>query len=236
MTINAIDASQRTAARIAGLAYLVAMATAVLGFSIRGGLIVSGNAAATAEAILASESLFRIGILSDVLTFVIDVVLITALYVVLRTVNRNLALAAAFWRLMETAVLVVATLNGLAVLRILGTTEIPGALEQEALHAMARLTLNATGDGYKVGFVFLGLGSALFSWLWLKSRYVPRMLAILGIFSSLLLAACNFAFIVSPGVQKTVGLAYMAPMGLFEVSMGFWLLFRGLRPQASATA
>src|SRR5688572_17052905 len=84
MTIDAIDASQRTAARIAGLAYLVAMATAVVGFSIRGGLIVSGNAAATAEAILASESLFRIGILSDVLTFVIDVVLITALYVVLR--------------------------------------------------------------------------------------------------------------------------------------------------------
>ena len=236
MTIEGIDASQRTAAQVVGFAYLLAMATAVLGFSIRGGLIVPGDAGATAEAILASESLFRTGILSDVLTFVIDIVLITALYVVLRPVNRHLALAAAFWRLMETAVLLVATLNGLAVLRFLGTAEIPGAFEQEALQAMARLTLNATGDGYKVGFVFLGLGSALFGWLWLKSRYVPRALAILGIFSSLLLATCNLAFIVSPGIQKAVGLAYMAPMGVFEVGMGFWLLFRGLRPKASATA
>lgn len=230
MTIDEVDASQRTAARVVGFTYLLAMATAVLGFSIRGELIVPGDAAETASNIMASEWLFRIGIASDLVTYVTDIVLITAIYVVLRPVNENLALLATFWRLMETAVLIVATLNGFAILRALSGAEFLNAFDAEGLQALARLSLNAYGDGYKVGFVFLGLGSALFSYLWLKSRYVPRALALLGIFSSLLLAACNFAFIVAPGLLKVVGPGYMAPMGVFEIGMGFWLLLRGLRP------
>ena len=232
MPRNDIDATQRTAARAVGLCYLAAMATAVAGFSIRGGMIVPGDGAATAANILASETLFRVGVLADVLTFAIDIALIAALYAVLRPVQRELAMLATGWRLMETAVLLVATLNGFAVLRILAGTELAGVYEPAMLHAQARAALNAYGDGYRVGFTFLGLGSALFGLLWLKSRYVPRALAWLGILSSLLLAACNLAAIVWPGVARAVGLAYLLPMGIFEVGMGLWLLFRGLPAQA----
>ncbi len=235
MATTDIEASQRTAARVVGICYLVAMATAVLGFAIRGAMIVPGDGAATAASILASETLFRIGILSDVFTFIVDIVLIAALYVVLQPVNRDFAMLAAFWRLMETALLLVATLNGFAVLRILTGTELDGVVEAEMLHAQARMTLNAYGDGYRVGFAFLGLGSALFSYLWLKSRYVPRSLAWLGVVSSLLLAACNLAAIVWPGVARATGLAYMMPLGVFEIGMGLWLLFRGLKPPVVAT-
>jgi hypothetical protein len=230
MTASGIDTSQRTAARVVGFTYLFAMATAVLSFWIRGSLIVAGNAAETARNIMASESLFRMGIASDLMTFVADIVLITALYVVLRPVNRNLALLATFWRLMETAVLVVVTLNGFDVLRVLSGAEYLGAFEADRLQALARLSLGAYGTGYNVGFVFLGLGSAVFAWLWFQSNYIPRALAALGVFSSLLLAAANFAFILSPGLSRAVGMGYMAPMGIFEVAMGFWLLFRPLKP------
>jgi hypothetical protein len=236
MTIDAIDASQRTAARVVGLAYLIAMATAVLGFAIRGLLMVPGNAAQTARLIADSAGLFRLSLLSDLATYITDIVLITALYVVFRPVDRNVALVAVFWRLMETAVLTVATLNGFAILRALSGADFLAAFEVEALQAMTRLSLQAYGDAYRVGFVFLGLGSALFSWLWLRSRYVPRALAFLGIFSSLLLAACNLAFMLAPGLPAIVGPAYMAPMGVFEVGMGFWLLFRGLRSPVVAVA
>lgn len=232
MTRPGIDATQRIAARAAGACYLLAMATAVAGFSIRSGMIVPGDGAATAANILASETLFRVGVLADVLTFVVDIVLIAALYAVLRPVQRELAMLATGWRLMETAVLLVATLNGFAVLRILAGNELAGAFGPEMLHAQARAALNAYGDGYRIGFTFLGLGSALFSLLWLKARYVPRALAWLGLLSSLLLAACNLAAIVWPGVARTIGLVYMAPMGIFEVGMGLWLLVYGLPSQA----
>jgi len=226
----AIDESQRKAARVVGFSYLFAMVTAIFGFYVRGHVIVPGNAAETARNIMASELLFRAGIASDVITFVTDIALITALYVVLRPVNRNLALLAAFWRLMETAVLVVVTLNGFDVLRVLSGADYLGVFEADRLHALARLSLGAYFAGYSVGFVFLGLGSAVFSYLWLKSSYIPRALAVLGVFSSLLLAACNFAFILLPSLAKTVGPIYMAPMGVFEVTMGLWLLLKRLGP------
>lgn len=230
MTIGTIDESQRSAARVVGITYLLAMVSAVLGFYIRGDLIVSGSAAETAHNIVASERLFRIGIASDVVTFVTDIVLITALYVVLKPVHRNLALLATLWRLMETAVLLVVTLNGFDVLRLLSGADYLRVFEADRLQALARLSLDAYGAGYHVGFVFLGLGSALFSYLWFKSKYIPGALAALGVFSSLLLATCNFAFIIFPGLEKTISMGYMAPMGVFEITMGFWLLLKGLGP------
>jgi hypothetical protein len=231
MTTSAIDESQRKAARAVGFTYLLAMVTAIFGFYARAHVIVPGNAAETARNIMASELLFRAGIASDVITFVTDIVLITALFVVLRPVNRSLALLATFWRLMETAVLVVVTLNGFDVLRFLSGADYLGAFEADRLQVLARLSLGAYVAGYYVGFVFLGLGSAVFSYLWFKSGYIPRALAALGVFSSLLLAACNFAFILSPSLAKMVGPGYMAPMGVFEVTMGFWLLLKGLTPR-----
>ena len=98
-------ASQSWAARLAGLLYLVAMATGLFAeFYVRfpSRLIVDGDTAKTAANILANEQLYRIGIANNILTFTIDVVLIWALYVLLRPVNRNLALLGVFFRIVET--------------------------------------------------------------------------------------------------------------------------------------
>jgi hypothetical protein len=79
-----------------------------------------------------------------------------------------------------------------------------------------------------VGFILLGLGSTVFAYLLLKSRYVPKALAAWGIFSSLLLAVGTLAIMVFPGLGA-VGLAYMMPMGIYEVGPGLWLLIKGIR-------
>lgn len=77
--------------------------------------------------------------------------------------------------------------------------------------------------------MFLGLGSTVFCYLWFKSKYIPRALAALGVFGGLMMAAGSFAIIIFPKLAKIVGLAYMMPLGVFEVTIGFWLLIRGLR-------
>jgi len=232
----AINSTQRRAARVVGLCYLLAMVTAVFGFTARGKLVVVDSALETARNIMASEQLFRLATASDLLTFVIDIVLITSIYVVLRPVDRYLTLVALLWRVIETALLAVVTLNSLDVLRYLGGAEYLRVFEVERLHALARFSISAIGGGYYFGFVFLGLGSALFSYLWWRSGYVPKALAALGVFASLLLAACNFGFVVYPGLAKLVGPYYMGPMGLFEVAMGFWLLFAELRSPLDSPA
>src|SRR3954469_2692272 len=106
--------SQSKAARLAGILYLIAMATGLFAeFYVRfpSTLIVSGDAAKTASNIIANERLFRIGIANNIITFAIDVILIWALYVLLKPVNGNLALLAVLFRLVETTIACVAIIN-----------------------------------------------------------------------------------------------------------------------------
>ncbi len=234
MTIT-IDASQRKAARVVGLTYLFALIPANFAeFYVPGQLIDYGNVADTARNIMAHERLFRLGIASNLIVFAVDVVLITALYVVLKPVNRSLCLLATFWRLVETASLVVVTLDDFDVLRILSGAEYLRAFEPDRLHALARLSIGAHGAGYLVGLLFFGLGSTVFCYVWFKSNFIPRVLAAWGVFSSLLVAICTFAFIIFPDLGDVLIPGCFAPIFIFELAMGFWLLIKGLRPSGIA--
>ena len=160
MTISPIDESQRTAARVAGCAYLITFATVVyVNFGIHARLIAGNNAAETARNILAHERLFRIGIAGDLFYCAGVVVLLTALYVVLKPVNRGLALLAAFWRLVWVLMWLVMTLNLFDALRLLRGADYLRAFEAERLQALARFYLGTSFDYYYVGLLFGGLAS-----------------------------------------------------------------------------
>lgn len=232
MTIGAINESQRKAATVVGVAYLFALAPAVFAeFYVRTHLVAFDDAAQTAQAIVAHERLFRLGIASNLTVFAADVVLIVALYIVLKPVNRGLALLATAWGLVETATLVAVTLSDFDVLRILSGADYLRAFDADQLQALARLSLGAHGDAYNVGLVFAGLRSTAFCYLWLTSHLIPRALAGWGVLASVLMGVCAFSFIVSPELAKVVSVGvYGAPIFLFELTMGLWLLVKGLPP------
>ena len=232
MTLRTIDPEQQTAAKVAGFIYLIAMATSIFAeLYARGPLIVAGNAMQTAINIAASERLFRVGSVIHLITFASDAALAVALYVVLRPINRNLALLAASWRLVDCSILAVNLLNDFVVLRLATGADYLRAFDTKQLQALARLFYSVEAAGFQIGFVFLGLGSTLFSYLWFKSRYIPRALAALGIFSSLVLAVVTLTIMVFPALGA-IGLTYMAPMFFYEVGLGLWLLVKGLRAPA----
>lgn len=227
---NRLEPEQHTAAKIAGLLYLLMMVTGVFAeFYARGQLIVAGDTVQTARNIAVSERLFRIGTVSDLITFAGDVVLVLALYVVLKPINRNVALLAAFWRLAECAINGVIMLNDFAAFRFLSGADYLRAFDAKQLQALARLFVGLQADGFRIGFVFFGLGSTVFAYLWFKSRYIPRVLAAWGIFSSLLVAIVTLAIMVFPSLGAIVIPAYFAPIFIFEVTMGFWLLIKGIK-------
>ena len=232
MTAGTSDESRRKAAAVAGACYLCALPPAIFAeFYVRGQLIAVDSAAQTARNILAHERLFRLGTAGNLTVFAVDVALIIALYVVLMPVNRGLALLAMGWGLIETASLVVVTLSDFDVLRILSGADYLRAFEANQLQALARLSLGAHGAAYNVGLVFAGLRSTAFCYLWFRSRFIPRALAAWGVCASLLMGASAFSFVVFPEFAKIVPVGiYGAPIFLFELTMGFWLLLRGLRP------
>src|SRR5690349_845767 len=107
MATPATETSPQIYARIGGLLYIVLIVAGALGeLFIRDRLVVPGDAAATAGNILASPSLWRLGIAGDLVMHVCDVFVMWALYVLLRPVNRNLALLNLLLNLVQTAVLV----------------------------------------------------------------------------------------------------------------------------------
>ena len=235
MTIPTVSETQSKAAKVVGTMYLYGFVAAFDEMFVRGRLIFENNVQATAQSIIGHELLFRIGIAVDLVEMASIVVLLTGLFVILKAVNQNLALVAALWRLMEAVICVVMTLSSFAVLRVLSSDDYLRVIQSDHVYSsLAWIYLGAHDDGYNVAEIFLGLGSTVFSYLWYKSRYIPRSLAVCGVFSSVLVAISTLAFVVSPGLADAVGLACYAPIAIFELTLGLWLLFKGLKPSEVA--
>jgi Domain of unknown function (DUF4386) len=234
MTIGKIDNSQRTAAKIAGWSGLLTFAIVVFGnYVLLNPLVVPGNAAATAQNIVAHQTQFRITAVCFLTYSLGVVVLLTALYVVLKPVNPGLALVGALFRLVFALLWLLTPLNLLSMLRLLSNANYLQGFEPDRLQALARLQLGATFDNYYVGLPFFGLAATVCAWLWLKSNYIPRGLSIFGVIASAWCVICAFVFLIFPHFNKVVNdYLFDTPMALFELIVSFWLLFKGLRPVA----
>ena len=230
MENKSIIASQSKAAKVAGFMYLIGMAVSIfVELYLRGSLIVRGNALETADKIMAHETQFRVAIVLDLLTYVSVVLLVWALYILLKPVNKNLALLATFLRLAEVSFFCVILLGNFVVLHVLSNENYLRTFETGQLQALSRLVLLTRGDAYTIGFSLLGMGSTVFSYLLLKSNYVPKLLAGWGIFSSLLLVL-GFITVIFPELRKVV-LPSQVPMFIYEVGLGFWFLVKGVKVQ-----
>jgi hypothetical protein len=236
--VNPIDDSQRAAAKVAGLACLLAYAVVVFAeFAIRQRLMVAGDTAQTIRNIAAAERLYRTGLTLNLAFCVGTSVLATALYVILRPVSRHVALLAASWRLLYVVTSVLMVLNLLAVAQLAGAPEYPQLLQAGPLQGLVLLSNRAIGDQYYVGLVFWALASTACSWLWLKSRYIPAALAAVGLASSIWCTFCAVVYLIDPGFADTVNLWWFdSPMALFEIATSFWLLFKGLSSPRTAHA
>jgi len=238
MTTSTIDNSQRTAAKVAGWSGLLTFAIVVFGnFVLLNPLTVPGNAAATAQNIVAHETQFRITVVCFLTYSLGFVVLLSALYVILRPVNPGLALVGALSRLVFALLWLLSPLNMLSALRLLSNANYLQVFEPDRLQALAKLHLGANFDDYYVGLPFFGLAATICAYLWFKSNYIPRGLALFGIVSSAWCVICAFVFLIFPHFNKIVNDWWFDfPMALFELVLSFWLLFKGLKqPEIAAT-
>ena len=231
MTISTIDDSQRKAAKVAGFSGLFAVATVVFAnYGLLNPLIVPGNAAETARNLVAHETQVRV-VATCFLTYSASViVLLAALYVILRPVNRTLALVGALFRLAFAILWLLATLNLLGALRLLGSAPYLQVFEADRLQALARLSVAANFDDYYAGLPFFGLAATVCAYLWLKSNYIPKGLAVFGVISSAWCVICAFVFLIFPHFNKVVNDYWFdSPMAIFEMVLSFWLLFKGIK-------
>ena len=227
-TVSIGDKSLLIYARVAGLAYVVVIMLGIFSVSfIDSNILVPGDDAATVDNIMNNELRFRISIASEIIMYAFVVLLAHALYVILKTVNRNLALLALLWRIGEAVIGAgVAVLTGFIPLLLLnGET----TFKQDHLQALVGLFLQLRNAGLDVVLIFIGMGGTVFCYLFFKSKYVPRILAVWGMITYLSMLTLALVSILSPSLPESVKMIFYAPGGLFEVIIGLWLLIKGVK-------
>jgi hypothetical protein len=219
-------------ARIAGLLLLI---VAVLGpFSViyvPSTLIVPGDATATADNIEASRWLFSLGIVSDSLIFLIEIVLTVLLYVLLRPVSRTLSLIAAFARLAMTIVQGINLLPYFIALLLLSGAGYLTVFEPAQSDALALLFLNAHGYGVFIWQLFFGLHLLVLGYLIFKSGYFPRILGVLVIAGSLGYLIDGYGNILFPNNTEIFGVIVGVTAVFGELPFFLWLLIKGVDVQ-----
>jgi hypothetical protein len=222
----AANRSIRTASLTAGVGLLLMSALAGFGnFVALRGLVTEGNAAQTATDIMASNGLFRLGILSLFLTVALDIVVAWALYHVFRPVNNGLSMLAAWFRIAYAAVFMVGIGQLIGVLRLLSNDDYLRVFSADQLHAQALLRIDSFSDIWYAGLVLFGLHLLIVGYLAYRSGYVPRFLGVLLGIAGLGYVIDSFGVVLSRGSWTDV--SFITFIGEFLFAL--WLVIWGRR-------
>ena len=173
------------------------------------------------------EGIFRIAIAIEFIMFVLVMVLSWALYVLLKPVNKNLAVLGLIFRFGEALLGCVAIMFILTILTFLSGAEYLQAFEPEQLQALARFFLNLYGVSYDILLFIMGIGGVVYCYLFYVSRYIPRALSIWGMITYATMVVYGLVNIAIHNAPSELAYA-MAPGALFELIIGLWLVFKGI--------
>ncbi len=223
-----MNSTQKTA-RIAGLMYLLVIVLGIFAeLYVRSSLIVRGDAAATANNIIASESLFRIGFVSDLIMITCFLFLALALYKLLKPVNKNQALLMVLFVLVCIPIMCLNMLNHFVALLLLSGADYLTIFEADQLHALAMLFLDLHGYGYLIAQIFFGLWLLPLGILVFKSGFLPRVLGVLLVIACFGMLIEFFNVFLFPGYQSIIIDLLSYETAIAEISFCFWLLIRGV--------
>jgi hypothetical protein len=222
---------QRTA-RIAGILYLIITVAAIFAhFYVPSNIIVSGDAAATANNITTSETLFRVGgVGSELVVLLSEVILSIVLYVLLKPVNKTLSMLAAVSRLVMTTIHGLNLLNYFFAILLLSGAGYLSAFNTEQLHGLVMLFLEAHSIGFTIGIAFLTLHVFILGYLILKSGYFPKVLGILFIAAGVGYLVDSFALLLFSGYENTPTVIAIV-IAVSEIAFPLWLLIKGVNKE-----
>lgn len=213
-------------ARMAGFLYLIFMGTCVFASFVRSRLIVFGDAAATANNITASKWLFRIGFMSDLLSALFFLLAAWALHVLLRPVNRDLALLFVLLNVAGVAVQGINPLNQIFALQLLSGADYLKVFQVDQLQALAMVFLNLHKYGFIIAQIFYGTWLLPLGYLVYRSGFLPGILGILLIIDCLGVLIAFVQPFLLPG-YKAITYPGLAVSFIAEASLSLWLLIKG---------
>jgi Domain of unknown function (DUF4386) len=232
MQINDIN-SIRKQARLAGLMYLSASIIGCFGLIyVPSKLIVRGDATATATNIRASETLFRLGIATELIGFIIFIFVVLALYRLFKGVNEKHALVMAILLLVSIPISLLNVLNDIAALIIVNGAGFLSTFDKGQLDSLAYLFVRLHGQGFVVAQIFWGLWLFPFGVLVIRSGFIPRVLGFLLFIAGFGNVASSFTSLLLPSYAPIID-RFISVLTAAELPIIFWLLIWGAKDQRS---
>ncbi|MEJ7646478.1 MAG: DUF4386 domain-containing protein [Chryseolinea sp.] len=216
-------------ARVGGVLYLIIIFAGLFAeIFVRGKLFVPGDATATANQIIASPFLWRVGICVDLIMQVCDIPLMVILYVLLRPVNRNLTLLNLLFNLIQTAVLVANKLNLVMALIFLGDVSYLKSIDPNQLHSLSYLSIKLHDHGLGVGLIFFGVVCIIEGFLIFKSGYFPKVLGVMMAVAGVCYIVNSFSLLLAPPVASLLFPLILLPCVIAEFSLAIWMIVKGV--------
>jgi hypothetical protein len=233
-----IERTQRVAAKVYAIACLLSLAVIMYVFPhAYAPYLVLGSGETTARNLVSHGQTLGLYLTGAFLHGLGILVLLVAFYLILRPVSRGLAAFAATSKLLYAVFWFVSLLQTFGAMRLLRGAGSLHGFGPDALAALAGAQLDSSWDAYYIALVLNALGTAIFAWVFFRSRYVPRALALWGVAAALFEGICGFAYLIAPAFAQIVSPDwYEMPHLLFDVGMCGWLLIRGLKSPENTAA
>jgi hypothetical protein len=216
-------------ARIGGVIYLVIIMAGIFGeVLVRNKLVVSGDAVATANNIVSSPLLWRLGIGADLIMQLCDIPLIMIFYVLLKPVNKNLALLNLLFNVIQTAVLVANKLNLLIPLFLLGGANYLKTIDPLQLQSLSYMFIKLHDYGFGVGLLFFGFVCLVEGHLIFRSGFFPKTLGLLMQVAGVCYLTNSFALIIAPKLANALFPYVLMPPLVAELSLALWMVVKGV--------
>ncbi|MEP4533198.1 MAG: DUF4386 domain-containing protein [Cyclobacteriaceae bacterium] len=219
-------------ARITGLMYLLVIICA--GFSqgyVRGTLYITGDALATAANILDNQGLFRLGLVSDLTAFILDVIISVMFYQMLKPFGKTLAMVSSALRLIaHPAIGALNLLNHFMALNVLGGAELFAGFDQAQLESLSLIFMDAHRYGYLIAGGFFGVHCALLGVQLHRSSLTPKFMGWFMVMAAVGYLMETFGDFLYPGNEEWLAWLVGLSAALGEVVLAFYLLIRGVKP------
>ena len=223
MITHTAEISPLVRARVAGSLYLIANIFAPFTLLyLPSRFIVRGDATATSNNIMASESLFRLGIVGNLFTFIANIFLALALFQLLKVVHKNMASLMVILFLVGVPIAMLNEVTQLAVLRLLGGADYLNAYPTDQLQALAYLLLGLHDQGLLIAHIFFGLWLLPMGYLVFQSGFIPKLVGVLLIIAGVGYVVQSFAAFLGYSVDIILF------TGLGELVFLLWLLIKGV--------
>ena len=212
-----------TTAQLCGFLFLFILLTSAVSQALAASAIDPTDVLSSLNNVAENDRKFRLSIVVDLVSHVSIVALAAMLYLVFSPFNQTLALVGTFWRVAEGTILALNEVNNLVLIELSQKSVSATGAQAVALESMGSMLMSTERWGMKIGLVFLLLGMLMYTILFVSSGAVPLVLGWSGVIACILAIVGVLLTLINPNIS----MISFAPYILYEVVLGFWLIFRG---------